>query len=209
MKKISGGKAGVAAVILVLIVIGYYYHLSNRNVPQPEEAVSDDAAMTAVQMVLARDLDTNYPPTPREVVKYFSEISQCFYNEELTDDEIYQLGMKIRQLYDDELVANQTEEDYIESLKFDIEEFKENKRTIASYTPSSSVDVETFSLDGWEWARLYCVYGIKQGDLLYNSNMVFMLRKDEKSHYKIYGWDIVHSLENETGDSSADGDTEQ
>ena len=76
-------------------------------------------------------------------------------------------------------------------MKKDIEEFKEKKRTIVSYVPSSSVDVETFTKDGYDWARLYCIYGIKQDGLLYNSNIVFILKKDENSHYKIYGWKLV------------------
>ncbi len=190
-KKVTANKGAILFVIAVLLVVGYFYYLSNRSIPQPEEPISEIEVMSATQTVLARDIEINYPPTPREVVKYFSEISQCFYNEELTDQEIYDLGMKARQLYDAELVANQTEEDYIDSLRFDIEEFRKNNRTIASYEPSSSIDVELFAQDGYEWARLYCNYGIKQGTVLYNSNMVFILRKDEQEHYKIYGWDLV------------------
>lgn len=181
----------VAAVILICLIVGYYYYLSNRNVPQPEESVAESEVLTGVQEVLVRDLDTNYPPSPREVVKYYSEITQCFYNEELTEDDIYKLGMKARALYDEELIACQTEEDYIASLKYDIEEFKNKKRTISSYSPSSSLDVETFREDGYDWARLYCIYGVKQGELLYNSNTLFLLRMDEDSHYKIYGWKLV------------------
>lgn len=191
MKKLKGNKGVIVFFILTILVVGYFYYLSNRNVPQPEEAVSDTEVMTAVQQVLARDLEINYPPTPREVVKYYSEITQCFYNEELTKEDIYALGMKARELYDAELVANQTEADYIDSLTYDIQDFKNKKRTIASYNPSSSLDVEMFSEDGYEWARLYCNYGVKQGELLYNSNIVFVLRKDENEHYKIYGWKLA------------------
>lgn len=191
MKKKNGNKTIIIFVILVLLVVGYFYYLSNRNVPQPEESVSEIEVMTATQRVLARDLSTNYPPTPREVVKYYSEITQCFYNEELTEKDIYDLGMKARELYDAELAANQTEADYIDSLTFDIQEFKSKSRTVVSYEPSSSLDVETFSEDGFEWARLYCNYGIKQGEILYNSNTVFILRKDETGHYKIYGWKLA------------------
>ena len=191
MKKATGTRALVFCAVMVLLVVGYYYYLSNRNVPQPEEAVPEEEVLTPTQEVLLRNLDTNYPPTPREVVKYFSEITQCFYNEEYTEEEIDALGLKIRELYDDELVENQTEENYLASLKFDIEEFKKYNRTISSYAPSSSVDVDTFSEDGYDWARLYCIYGIKQGELLYNSNIVFVLRKDGQGHYKIYGWKLV------------------
>ena len=191
MKKLGRNKGAVIFIILVVLVVGYFYYLSNRPVSQPEEVAPEADVMTAVQQVLARDLEINYPPTPREVVKYYSEITQCFYNEELTEEDLYALGMKARELYDAELVANQTEADYIDSLKFDIQDFKNKKRTIASFNPSSSLDVETFSEDGYEWARLYCNYGIKQGELLYNSNMVFLLRKDESGHYKIFGWQLA------------------
>lgn len=190
-KKLSGKKGAVLFLILLLLVVGYFYYLSNRNVPQPEEAVSEIEVMTATQQVLARDLEINYPPTPREVVKYYSEITQCFYNEELAEEDIYALGMKARELYDEELADNQTEADYMDSLKFDIEDFKSKNRTIASYDPSSSLDVKTFSEDGYEWARLYCNYRVKQGEILYNSNIVFVLRKDENEHYKIYGWKLA------------------
>lgn len=190
-KKLAGKKGIIIFFVLLFLIVGYFYYLSNRPVSQPEEAVSEIEVMTATQRVLARDLSINYPPTPREVVKYYSEITQCFYNEEITDDDIYALGMKARELYDAELVANQTEADYIDSLKFDIQDFRSKNRTIASYEPSSSLDVETFSEDGFEWARLYCNYGVKQGEILYNSNTVFILRKDDTGHYKIYGWKLA------------------
>ena len=85
-------------------------------------------------------------------------------------------------------MANQTEAVYLEALKMDIQSYKDNNRIIVGYSPSSSVDVETFTEDGYDWARLYCEYSIRQGELLYNTDMVFVLRKDEKEHYKIFGW---------------------
>lgn len=187
----SKNKGLLIVVVLILLLIGYFYSFSRRNVPRTEEAETEIEVMTATQQVLARDLEISYPPTPREVVKYFSEITQCFYNEELSKEDIYALGIKARGLYDAELVANQTEADYIAALEYDIQDFKNKNRTIVSYEPSSSLDVETFSEDGYEWARLYCNYGVKQGEILYNSNMVFVLRKDENEHYKIYGWKLA------------------
>lgn len=187
----SKNKGLLIVVVLILLVIGYFYSFSRRNVPRTEEAETEIEVMTATQQVLARDLEISYPPTPREVVKYFSEITQCFYNEELSTEDIYALGIKARGLYDAELVANQNEADYIAALEYDIQDFKNKNRTIVSYEPSSSLDVETFSEDGYEWARLYCNYGVKQGEILYNSNMVFVLRKDENEHYKIYGWKLA------------------
>lgn len=191
MKKYGNLKGMIIIIVLVLLVGGYYYYLSNRSVPESEEIVPESEKLTMSQEVMLRNLETNYPATPREVVKYFSAITECFYNEEHTEEELDALGLKIRELYDDELKANQTEENYLASLRFDIESYKQNNRTISSYAPSSSVDVVTFWQDGYDWARLYCVYGIKEGDLLYNSNTVFVLRKDSEGHYKIFGWQLV------------------
>lgn len=198
MKRFQGTKGIILLAVLAVIIIAYYVYLSNYRQTRQDavEEMEQAEIMTEVQEVLSRNLETNYPATPREVVKYFSDITQCFYNEEYTEEELYQLAMKIREIYDDELVQNQTEEDYLEELKKDIEEFKVNNRTIASYSPSSTIDVETFTEDGFDWARLYCIYSIKE-DVLKNSNICFILRKDEEGHYKIYGWQLVQNSESD------------
>lgn len=190
MKMFKGTKGMVILVFLVLLVLGYYFYLSNRSMPEKTEEISVET-MTASQKVLSRNLETNYPPSPREVVKYFSEITECYYNEEHTDEELRDLGLKMREIYDDDLVANQTEEMYLSLLKSDVEEYKQNNRTISQFSPSSSVDVETFTKDGYECAKLYCVYDINQDGLLYQTTLCFILRKDENAHYKIYGWKAV------------------
>ena len=194
MKRFKGMKGVILLVFLVAIIVGYYYYLSSRGASRTEEDIVEGAELlSATQQVLLRDLDKNYPPTPREVVKYFSEVTQCFYNEENTEEEVEALGRKIREIYDDELVANQTEAEYLNALKLDIQSYKENNRIIVDYSPSSSVDVETFTENGSDWARLYCQYGIRQGELLYNANVVFILRKDENEHYKVFGWKKLDS----------------
>lgn len=191
MKRFSGKKGFTVLIFLACLMVGYYAYLSNHNTSKEE---NDEAAvLTEVEKVLSRNLETNYPPTPREVVKYFSEISECFYNEEYSEEKLVELADKIRLLYDDELVANQTEEDYIKQLKEDIEDFREKKRTIYDYAPSSSIDVEPFTEDGYEWARLYCIYSIKEGTGIKKSNTQFLLRKDSEGHYKIYGWKLVEA----------------
>ena len=152
MKMFKGTKGMVILVFLVLLVLGYYFYLSNRSMPEKTEEISVET-MTVSQKVLSRNLETNYPPSPREVVKYFSEITECYYNEEHTDEELRDLGLKMREIYDDDLVANQTEEMYLSLLKSDVEEYKQNNRTISSFSPSSSVDVETFTKDGYECAK--------------------------------------------------------
>lgn len=190
MKRFQGTKGTILLIFLACLIVGYYFYLSNiRSSSNEKTEIADTEIMTMSQKVLSRNLDSNYPPSPREVVKYFSEITQCFYNEEHTDEELKDLALKMREIYDDELVANQSEEEYLDLLRSDVDEYKSNGRSISAYSPSSSMDVEFFSEDGYDWARLYCIYDVKQDSLIYKTTLCFILRKDENSHYKIYGWE--------------------
>lgn len=193
LKKFKGTKGVILLCVMVLLIVGYYYHLSNKTVVEKEEVPQN--VMTEVEKVLSRNMETNYPQTPREVVKYFSEITKCLYNEELSDDDVYNLAMRLQEIYDDELVANQSEEDYIENVKADVVSTHSKEQDIFNYTLSSSVDVESYTQDGYEWAKLHCIFGIRQKKLLYNSDTVFLLRKDSEGHYKIYGWQLVKKEE--------------
>lgn len=189
MKRSSGVKIVVIVVILAAIVLGYFYYLGHRDRQQTEEAV----AATVVQSVLLRDLEHNYPPTPKEVVKYYSEITECFYNEEYTDEELTQLANKIQFLYDAELVANKTQEQYMQDLRNEIAEMKQNKYTIASYEVSASTDVEYFTQNEYSCARLYCTYYLRQpsSGTRVASLERFVLRQDQDDHWKILGWELV------------------
>lgn len=186
MKNKNGVKLLIIGIILAVLVIGYYFYLSNKTSETKEEVVES----TQVQSVLMKDLEKSYPPTPKEVVKYFNEISKCFYNETYTEEELYDLAMQIQGLYDDELIAQKTEERYITDLKSDIAEMKANKRTISSYQLSASTDVEYFTEKDSKCARLYCEYSILQETDRVSSMVVFILRQDEDEHWKILGWDL-------------------
>ena len=179
----------IVAVILVAVVAGFAFSL-NRRAKATAEA--EEARVTAVQSVLMRDLERSYPPTAKEVVKYFAEITQCFYNEEYTDEELTQMAEKIQGIYDDELIANKSQEDYLNDLRSEIASMKESNYTISGYVLSASVDVEEFVENGYSCARLYCTFNVKQGTLGTTRSMEeFVLRKDEDGHWKIYGWQLV------------------
>ena len=187
-KNQNAAKGLIIGIILICLVLGYYYYLSNRGAKNRQE---DDVKLTVVQEILMRNLDTYYPPTPREVVKYYGEIAQCLHNETYTEKEFQDLALKIQLLYDDELIENKTREQYLADLKNDIEQFKAQKVVISSFSLSSSTDVEEFSQDGYSWAELYCTFSLRQGTQLSSSKEVFLLRKDGIGHWKIYGWKIA------------------
>lgn len=180
----KGTKGLILTAVMIVLIVGYYAYLSNRSAANKEEVIQ----LTATEEALSRDLERTYPPSPKEVLKYYSELTMCFYNEEHDDEEIISLAKRARELYDDELLANQTEEQYIRMLAEDINQYKEDKMTISSYSVSSSVDVEYYTRDGSEWAKLYCIYTLRRETMLYSTHEDFLLRKDADGHWKIYGW---------------------
>lgn len=169
------------------VLLAYYLMNLKAEKSKPEDYVK----LTKVQEVLSRNLETNYPQTPKEVIKYYSEITKCFYDETYTEEELYELAMKAMELYDHDLAANKSEEDYLRDLKSEIQSFKNNKYSISSYSTSSSTDVYYFQDDGFDFARLYCTYNVRMGTVIQPIEEIFLLRKDLEEHWKIYGWDAA------------------
>lgn len=184
MKRFKGTRGTIVFLILVCMLVGYYFYLSNRQADTKE----DEAEPTQVQDVLLRDLSRNYPASPKEVIKYYSELTQCFYNEEYSEEDLENLANKALELYDAELAEHQSET-YMIDLKNDIADFKQEDIQVSSYKTSSSTDVTYFTKDGRECASLFCTYTLRKGTSLQSVEEIFILRKDEAGHWKIYGWD--------------------
>ena len=192
-KKNNNGAALKSGIVILLFIVGivvYYYYLSNRQ-QQKEPPIKE---MTVAQELISRNLETNYPPTPKEVVRFYSDITKCFYNEEYSDGELEQLADKARQLYDGELAANNEWGQYMIELKSDIEAYKEKSIRVSNYVIPASTDVFYFEEDGFEFARLYCTYTLSNGSIKQQVEEVFLLRKDENKHWKIYGWDLAENV---------------
>lgn len=182
------GKAKNIIIIVVLaaLVGGYFFYLSNM------EKAEEETEVTAVQDVILKNLETSYPPTPKEVVRYYSEVLKCLYNETYTDEQFEQMADKLLAIYDDELAENNPREQYLVDLRNEIADFLQNKYSIVSYTASASTDVEDYKEGGREYARLYCTYTIRSGSKYSSSKQVFVLRKETASgHWKILAFDLV------------------
>lgn len=186
MKRFRTPRGAFFLLLAVCCVLLAYYLM---NLKAEKNKPEDYVELTKVQEVLARDLKTNYPQTPKEVIKYYSELTKCFYNETYTEEEFYELAMKAVELYDHDLAANKTEEEYLADLKSEIKFFEDNKYSVSSYSTSSSTDVYYFKDDGFDFARLYCTYNIRMGTVVQPVEEIFLLRMDLEGHWKIYGWD--------------------
>ena len=188
MKKITI-KTTLIFLVLIIGVVAYFAYLSTKSRDRDQEA-----DMRAVQLVLSRDLENNYPPTVKEVMKYYTDIQKCLYAEECADEEIEQLGMKARALYDDELLAANDVTVHLLQLKSEVASFRTSENKMISISVASSVNVDTFKEDGYEFARIQCNYTVIEKGKSNPTETIFLLRRDENRRWKIYGWDLAENV---------------
>ncbi len=180
----------ILCMLLIVGVVGAYAFFANRARVRSQETV-----MTPVQLVLSRDLKKDYPATVKEVVKYYTEIEKCFFNEECTEEEIEQLGMQARELYDEELLGFNDVDTYLIRLKADVRSFKDSGKRISSVSVAASTSVDFFTEDGHEFARIYCGYMVMDSNQGVAEARVFLLRRSDGKHWKIYGWENANKVD--------------
>ena len=188
MKKFKISTAIIIIVVSVALIVGAFVLISGKVA---KNNINDTGKITAVQNVLLRNMENNYPPTPKEVLKYYSDITQCFYAGGYTEEEFVDLANRALELYDEELRANQNYDVYMDDLRDEIQGYKDRDWSISSYSTSASTDVVEFERDGYEWAQLYAFYNVRQKTEIVKVTEQFLLRKDKDGRWKIYGWEQV------------------
>ncbi len=184
---------GIGAVIVIvgLLVGGFYFFSRGRS------DTSEKVELTKVQQLTTKNLDTNYPATPREVVKLYNRIITCFYAEEYTEEELYALGDQARKLFDEELLENNPRDAYFTALKADIEDYHSRKRVISNSTVCDSNDVQFHTVDGAECAYVTASYFISEDKNYNRTNQMYVLRKDEDGNWKIL---VFYQIEGDASD---------
>ncbi len=180
-------------VILIIVVVGYYSYLSGRRIDQQR----DDVQYTPVEAILVRNLETDYPATPKEVIKYYNEIIKVLYNEEYTEDEFIEIVEKIRMLLDSKLLAENDIETHIAGIEKEVSAFHELKRRITNFNVANSINVDYETIDGDSFARLKSTLFVLQGKSSGKVSQIYLLRKDSNEYWKIYGWDLEKNLNKE------------
>lgn len=188
MKKTTA-KMTILFLLIIIVIVGFYAYLMGEN-----KEAAENAVMTEVQLVLSRDLTNDYPATVKEVVKYYTQIQKCYYGGEYTDEELEQLGLKAYELFDEELKANNPTESYMINLKADIISFRQAGKTMTSSSVAASTNVDTFTDDGYEFARIHCGYNIMENNVNKAVKIVYLLRRDADRKWKIYGWDFAENV---------------
>ncbi len=176
----------IIIAVLAVIIVGYYFYLANRPIEKADKPVE----VTEIQKVLDYSIESA-TKTPRECVKFYSNIIKCFYNEKPTDDDIVNLGAKARELFDDELLANNENSIYLGDLKKDIDLYATKKKIVMSYAVESGSDVEYYTTDGLEYAIVNASYTLRETEVFEKTNEEYILRKDDQGQWKILGWRLA------------------
>ena len=183
------GRTIIVIAVLVILGLGYYHYLANKDA---DKDATDIAADTSeVSVLISKDIMANYPESPKDVVDLYARITKAYYDKELTDEQIEGLGRQARLMFDDELRNTQTDADFFEKLKEDINNYRSTKTRISSYVIQSATKTKYSTFKDRQYASIVLVYYIRQGDKLIDSHTKFTLRKDNDGHWKILFWELT------------------
>ena len=185
----------IVGLVCIGLIIGYYVYLSNRN--DSEDVKTSDDRTEVEKIIEDSDLEDDYPKTPRTVVKLYNRITSSYYKEEYTDKQFLKLGDLQRGLLDEELLSNNDRDVFFNNLRLEIKQYQDNKRTIESWTVSSTNDVIYKVIDKRECAYVTSSYFIKEGKKKKKTYQRYVLRKDDNEQWKIL---VFYLIEGEKKD---------
>ncbi|MBE5949742.1 MAG: hypothetical protein E7261_12085 [Lachnospiraceae bacterium] len=202
-------RTGLLIVLFLVAGLLFYAYLSDKD--GTDQEVTKEA--TEISKLLSKDLTKEYPETPREIVKLYSRITVCFYDEEHTDEEIGKLADMSLMLFDNELLEKNPKNEYLVNLKAVIDEYASTEKIITDYTVQSSNMIDKYTVDGVDYAKVRVMYSMRDFKLLedkdtgflsgcgtgarknkeyryYTTYEDFLLRKDENGKWKILVWQV-------------------
>lgn len=157
--------------------------------------VKKENTSTEVQNILEKDIERNYPATVREVVRLFSRISKCYYNESISETEFEQLLLLQRQLFDEEFLNHNPLESFANNLSLELEVIKKEKHTMISYRVQKQSSVTTWQSGENNFSSIIAGYTLKEGSEYKKTYEEFLLREDENGRWKIVGWRLTAPIE--------------
>lgn len=185
-------KMGISALLAVALIVGCYYYMTHRSTT----AAEDDVEITQLQQVLSKQLDSAYPPTPREVVKFYNRIIECAYGGEYDANQFDELTVQARKLMDEELLESNPKDTYKSQLQQEVTSYKEDSIQILRTRVCSSDDVRFREIDGRKCAYVKATYFMKQGkgdfSTIYQS---YLLRQDKDRNWKILAYHLAEADE--------------
>lgn len=183
----------LAIVIVAAICTAFYIVNSNSKKESAKEA-----GLTEIQKITTRNMEKDYPATPREVIKFYNRIVKCYYGRQYSDDELEQLADQALSMFDDDLLKKNEKESYIESVKSDAAQYEEDNKSISQTDVCDSNDVKYMTDNGDDIAYVTASYFIKTGSSYTKTYQEYVLRKDGDGDWKIL---TFYKIEGESSES--------
>ena len=189
-------RGGVILLILIAaLIVGAFALVAYRTPKTAEEATE----VTEKDELMSKNIAAGYPATPREVMKLYNRYMLCLYGvegSELKDEEVRALGIKMREMFDEELLEANPQEAHLLSLAQEMASFRSDEKVMIQANVCDSNEVDYIDVDGASGALLEASYFMKEGSKEFSRTyQQFLLRKDESGNWKILGFVKVNGGE--------------
>ena len=184
----------ILAIVIVAAICTTFYIVNNNS----KKESAKEAGLTEIQKITTRNMEKDYPATPREVIKFYNRIVKCYYGRQYSDDELEQLADQALSMFDDDLLKKNEKESYIESVKSDAVQYEEDNKSISQTDVCDSNDVKYMTDNGDDIAYVTASYFIKNGSSYTKTYQEYVLRKDGDGDWKIL---TFYKIEGESSES--------
>jgi len=189
----------IIAIACICLICGGFYLLTQNKPADGEKE------LTEVQKVILKDLEKDYPKTPREVVKLYNRIIYCYYSgEELTTEQVDKLVDQMWFLFDEEQKKATPRDEYYNRVVADIQSYRDSNKKVVNTDVCDSnevmyaTDKKDGSTEADEMAYVNTTYFVNTNGKFTYTYQCVELRKDEEGRWKIRTYAVVE------GESSED-----
>lgn len=179
----------VIFTLIAVAVIVLFYIFSRKEIDNNEKMAADNA----ITKLINRDLELNYPSTPKSVVSLYSDIISVLYKEDCSEEQIEELAKQARGLFDEELLQLNEYEGYMERLETELKLYESADRYISGYEVENGYNIEYINTKDDSYARVAVKYYVREGKNVINVYEEYTLREDEDGNWKILYWELTDS----------------
>ncbi|MFA9464307.1 MAG: DUF6715 family protein [Velocimicrobium sp.] len=174
--------------ILAMLIIWSFYNMTKKT------AQKEEVPMTEVEKLIDKNIEENYPGTPRGVLKLYGRMTQCMYNEKMTEEQFEKIADQLRLLLDNELLENNERKAYLKNLRDDISTYHENEEKISSYEIQLGSATHYATIKEKEYATLKLSFLTQKAgkEKTYSKTYEqFLLRRNDGEKWKILQWKLA------------------
>ena len=182
-------KKPLILIMLGVAVVAYYLYLSNRNDDNTDKMTNN----SVVAEYIDRDMEKNYPGTPRAVVLWYSNMIKAVYEKDLTDEDVKGMAKNLYAMFDDELKAKNPYDQYVASVAAEINAYNDAKKIISDFVVEDNVNIEFITYEGNNYAKVDVLYYVHEDTKIIKVYHEYTLRKDSKGDWRILFWEITDS----------------